>query len=187
MDQDSEEQLIVLFDENGTPTFNTPDSKGVFLGVSALYKFEHEDKIFDDTDKLMGLSKSKPLKNDKISSLKALDIAQQIGKLDLTIVSKYISLKNNDLKEVTEIYMAFGNLSRIIYRGIKKERKTAHILHTQILEYCLFDIISSYILAHEVDSYTFEIYLDDWSYPTTDKHIVLQYASKNVEKNCENL
>src|SRR6266851_6419925 len=99
MNRDSEEKLIVLFDEFGTPTFNTPDSRGIFLGVAALYKFEHEDKIFDDSDKLMGLSKSKPLKNDKISTQKALDIAQQVGKHDLTIESKYISLKNNDLKE----------------------------------------------------------------------------------------
>jgi hypothetical protein len=187
MSRDPEEKLIVLFDEFGTPTFNKSNNKGIFLGVTALYKFEHEDKIFDDADKVMGLSKSKPLKNDKISSQKALDMTQQVGKHDLTILSKYISLKNNDLKEIIETYSKFGNLSRKIFRGIEKERKPAHILHTQISEYCLFDIISSHIVDHEVDSYIFEIYIDNWSYPTPDEHIVLKYAPENLEKQLREL
>ena len=60
MDQNSEEKLIVLFDEFGTPTFNILNNNSIFLGVTALYKFEDEDKVFNNADKLMGLSRSKP-------------------------------------------------------------------------------------------------------------------------------
>jgi hypothetical protein len=183
MTKKCEQNLIVLFDEFGTPSFKTPHGSGIFLGVSVLYKSKDQQTIFDYFDSLMGLSKSKPLKNDKISADKAVKIARALGKNEINIFSEYVDLKDQNLENVITNYELFGNMSRRLYRGIEKERKQAHILHTQLMESCLSDVVLEleYIETNVASSYIIEPFIDNWSYPLTDQYIVTDYASERLQ------
>lgn len=180
----TEKKIVVLFDEFGTPTFKNTNTSEFFLGVSALYEFSEEAKIFNALNTHMGLSNSKSLKNNRIDNKRANDIAQETINHNLRITAKYLNLSNPILHNYTDVYMKFGNFSRKLWRGVK-ERKDVHFLHSQILETCLFDIISRYVEGNVVGRYHFEICIDDWSYPETDTHIILEYSAESLQKHIQ--
>lgn len=182
MSNTSEKKIIVLFDEYGTPTLSVKRSQDIFLGVSVLYDSSKEEDIFNSCDAIMGLSKSRPLKNDLINVSKAINISKVIGKKDLSIQSKFLTLNKSALKEIIKIYKPFGDFTRELYRGIKKERKDAQILYPHILESCIYDIIARYLESEDVGKYVFEIFIDDWGFPKTDEHIALGYGKSSLEK-----
>ena len=182
MSDDFEKKIIVLFDEYGTPTLSLNRVQDIFLGVSVLYELSEEDNIFNRCDTIMGLSKSKPLKNDQISVSKAIDISKVLGKQALSISAKYLTLNNPALKDIIEIYKPFCNFTREIWRGIKKERKDVQILYPQILERCIFDIIARYLESVDSGKYVFQIFIDDWGFPKPDEHIALNFGKSSLEK-----
>ena len=47
-----ERQIVVLFDEQGTPTFGTKRYTDWFLGVAVVYDLEKETEIFSTCDAL---------------------------------------------------------------------------------------------------------------------------------------
>ncbi|MCH7519535.1 MAG: hypothetical protein IH964_10995, partial [Candidatus Dadabacteria bacterium] len=71
----NQSEIIVLFDEFGTPSFKDINTNNYFMGVSALYELDKEEDILNALDQSMGLSKSKPLKNDKIGKQRAITIS----------------------------------------------------------------------------------------------------------------
>ena len=179
----TEKKIVVLFDEFGTPTFKNTNTSDYFLGVAVLYELSDEDKIFNALNMLMGLSNSKPLKNDRIDNHRAVNIAKEICKHNLYITAKYIKLTDNILRKNTENYILFGNFSRRIFRGVD-EGKDVHFLHSQILETCLFDIISRF-LDKSIGKHRFEISIDNWNYPRTDIHIIVDYSSESFQKHIQ--
>ena len=180
----TEKKIVVLFDEFGTPTFKNNNTSDFFLGVAALYELSDEDKIFNALDGHMGLSNTKSLKNGRIKVARANEIAKEIVKHDVKINAKYLDLTNPLLHHYTEFYTKFGNFSRNLWRRVK-DSKDAHFLHSQILEDCLFDIISRFIEDNTPGKYRFEICIDDWSYPTTDRNIVLEYSPQSLQKHIQ--
>ncbi|MEW6144482.1 MAG: hypothetical protein AB1598_05635 [Thermodesulfobacteriota bacterium] len=180
-----EKEIIVLFDEFGTPTFKNNNTSDYFLGVAVLYELSDEDQIFNALDRLMGLSNSTSLKNDRIENQRAVNIAKQICQHNLYITAKCIDLANNILRNNTENYTLFGNFSRRIFRGVD-ERKDAHFLHSQILGTCLFDVISRF-LEKNTGKHRFEILIDNWNYPKTDIHIIVDYSTESLQQRLKEL
>ena len=187
MDNLANKRLIVLFDEFGTPTFNFKSNEEIFLGVSVLYDLEKENEIFNDCDKELGLSKSKPLKNNKISVNKAKTISHILGKQSFIISAKYLNLDNSELKNIVDDYKNIGDLSRKIYRGVG-ERKVAHILYSAVLNECLFNIVADYLESfNSVNNCCFEIYIDDWSIPVADKNLFIEDLKLSLKSKMESL
>ena len=181
-----EKKMVVLFDEFGTPSLKDSNIHNYFLGVSIPYELSNEYKIFNALDEHAGLSNSKPLKIDKIKKHRANVIANVIADLDVYISANYIDLTNLVLRCYLPIYAEFGNISRRLWRNSDK-RKDSHILHSQILESCLFEIISTYTEENKTGKYHFEICIDDWSYPKTDTHIILDYSAEMLQKHIQEL
>ena len=177
-------KVLVLFDEFGSPTFDKGNN--TFVGVAVLYEHSEECEIFNSLKELMGLSNSKPLKNDRISKGRAIRIAKEIAHQNIKVNVKYLNLTNTTLREYTKTYTVFGNFSRKLWRGIEG-RKDAHFLHSQVLQSCLFDIISRYTAISTIQKHHIEIIVDDWSYPKTDTHIVLDYSAENLQKHIQEL
>lgn len=134
----------------------------------------------------MGLSNSKPLKNDRISKDRAIRIAREVAQQNIKINVKYLDLTNPTLQEYTNTYTVFGNFSRKFWRGVGG-RKDAHFLHSQVLQSCLFDIIDRHTAISTIQKHRIEIIMDDWSYPKTDTHIILDYSAENLQKHIQDL
>jgi len=183
----SDKHLTVLFDESGTPTFSQKNNSTYFLGVALLYETKDEATILNDIKSTIGLSKSKPVKNDRLSSQKVIDCAKILGTKNIYISARYVQLDNSDLRAILQDYEKFGNLSRELYRGITTERKIAQILHSQIMGECIADLILTYAPEHLADSYIFEPYIDNWSYAKPDQHIITEFTPENLERKLREL
>jgi len=180
-------QKIVLFDEIGTPTFSEDRETDSFLGVSCTYKFSDELNIFEKCNNLFGLSNSNPKKNNKIKSNIAINIADLIGLLPVQIVVRKLKLNDTKFKQSSETYEKFSNDSRLLFRNIYKPRPIAQILHSNILNDCLFDVIVNHLEKCSELEFHYDIFIDNWSIPILDNHIYLQFINKSLEEKIKSL
>ena len=177
----NQSEIIVLFDEFGTPSFKDINTNNYFMGVSALYELDKEEDILNALDQSMGLSKSKPLKNDKIGKQRAITISNAAGKQDLHVTVGYLDLSDSELRQSIDTYLKFCDKSREKYRGIMKKRKETHFFHSQLSNHCLFDVIINYLINNS-GKYHFNIFIDDWIYPESDRDIALEYTPKKLQQ-----
>lgn len=70
-ENDIERQIIVLFDEHGTPTFGPKRETDWYLGVAVTYDLTDEKEILKTGSTLFGLFNRRPLKNWRISTGRA--------------------------------------------------------------------------------------------------------------------
>ena len=173
-------KVNILFDEQGTPNLNSKRETDYFLGVSVAYKIEFENELFRNCNDLFGLSNSKQMKNDKISSSRALDIAKLLSNLDLQINIYYLDLCNKELHSTVELYEEFSTVFRKKFRNVRP-RPIPQILYSQILEHTLFMGISDYMKTNQITS-KFSIYVDNWSFPECDVSIALNTSGHSLEK-----
>ena len=174
-----EENVVILFDEQGTPTFRNRETD-IFLGVAVAYKIENEEKIFQNCKNDFGLANSKPLKNNKISSHRAIKISNLLLQLNINILVACINLSNPELQQVVTIYERFGNTLRKIHRNLR-ERPLAQILHKEIFDFVIYNIVNKYIEQHPY--YTrFSVHLDNWPFPVNDISIELEESSRIIEQ-----
>jgi len=129
---------------------------------------------------LFGLSKSKPLKNDKISHSRALEIAELLPELNLLINIYFLDLSDKDLQSTVKLNEDFSNIFREMYRNVR-QRPIAQILYNEVLGYTLFSSISDYIELHQISS-QFSIYVDNWTFPNCDSNISLKMRSKVLSR-----
>jgi hypothetical protein len=172
--------VIILFDEQGTPTFGDDRETDYFLGVAVTYKIELENELFGDYNDLLGLNRSRPMKNDKISFSRVNDIVEILAKSELQINIYYIDLSNSVLQSIVKLYEDFSNLFRTRYRNVR-ERPIAQILYNQLLDHTLFMSISDYMKYHQVTT-KFSINADNWCFPKCDVNIALNLTSSSLEK-----
>ncbi len=100
----SSEKIIVLFDEYGTPTLRQDRESEFFIGVGACYKNSDELIIFHQIEGLFGLRNKKPLKNNRISTERAIKISKELKQLPIFLVVVTIDLSNIDLIETVTEY-----------------------------------------------------------------------------------
>ncbi len=178
-------QVIILFDEQGTPTFRTDRETNSFLGVAITYDLYDEDNLLNQCNQLFGLSKTRPLKNKDISNTRVVNISNLLIELPIQIIISSVDLSNAEFEEVVTLYEEFGNVMRKRYRNIR-ERRLAHILHTKILDNCIYNSICDYAERNQRNS-IFSIYIDDWAIPENDVNIYLEDRSLSFHKKINSL
>jgi len=171
-------EIIILFDEQGTPTFRSDRDTKKFLGVCVAYNLKEEDKYFKEADNLFGLSNSKPLKNNKIKTSRAIEIAKLISNFDIFINIATVDLENNEFQNVISLYEEFGNLIRERERKIR-QRPKSQIIYSQILFPQIFRIIKQYI-GRKQSSANFSVFIDNWAFPENDLSLALELPSEII-------
>ena len=170
-------EIIVLFDEFGTPSFQDNSTNNFFVGVCTIYELSKEQEIFNAVDNLMGLSNTNPLKNNRITKNRARNISQIACTQPIEITAFYIDLQVQELHETTNLHMQFSDIERRLARGITKERKEANFFHSQLLNDCLSYILISFIMKRK-ENFNFQIFIDDCTYPEPDRIIALEDSTK---------
>jgi len=181
----SSEKIIVLFDEYGTPTLRNDRENKVFIGVATCYKNSDELNIFYEISELIGLQNNRPLKNNRITAERAIEIAKKIKQLPIFYVVVTIDLSNTDLIETVTEYQHISNQIRKKERNIK-ERPVAQIIHSKILSNCLFESITL-CLENSQDLKTFEIFIDAWSIPAKDVPLYLNFRTESLSRHISDL
>jgi hypothetical protein len=172
-------KMITLFDEYGTPTLKQDNRESeIFVGVAVSYKKSDEKKIFEKVEDIMGLNKSKPLKNAQISTRKVIRIAENLSLLPLYISVVSIDLSNQVFIETITEYHRISNEIRNCKRKIKG-RPIAQIIHSIVLSSCLFEVITL-CLETSLKLNEFNVFIDNWSIPEKDISIYLKYRSESL-------
>lgn len=179
------ERMTILFDEYGTPTFRKDRENEFFIGVGIGYKQSDEEEIFYKVGDLIGLQKIKSLKNNKISNKRAAEIAKTLKQLPLFLVVVAMNLSDQDLINTVSEYCSISNKIRENERELKG-RPIAQILHSRVLDNCLFESIT---LCIENDPYlnNFDVFIDNWSIPNEDISIYLNLRSESFSRQISNL
>ena len=175
----SERQIIVLFDEQGTPTFTPDRETDWFLGVTVTYDLADEEQIFSYCSELFGFSKTKPLKNRHIDNVRAERISDIVIELPVQLVVKAVKLGNDEFQQVVTAYERRGNMLREEYRQAG-ERNIAQILYSQILVETVFDSIQDYMKRHLASS-SISVYVDHHCFPREDIRIHLKVWPKLIQ------
>ena len=174
------EKMIILFDEYGTPTLREDRENKFFVGVALSYNVLNETMIFNQMKDLSGLENQNPLKNNKITTKRAIAIANKLKQLPAFIVTVFIDLSNKDFIETIRVYYPLSNKIREVERNIKG-RKIAQFIHSKVLERCLFDSITL-CCEHINATKSFNIFIDAWSIPREDIYIYLNYRADSLSR-----
>jgi hypothetical protein len=177
----SANNLILLFDEQGTPTFRPDREMDVFLGIAVLYSIFHEDHIFKSTKALFGLSNSKPLRNNRISGDRIDEISKLLYSLPVQLSIASVNLSDSQFQQSVKLHEKLGDQLRPRHRSVKG-RPLAHIIHQFVLVECIFQSIWNYSGRTQRNS-RFLIHIDDWSIPISDRNIYLEELSRLLEVN----
>lgn len=180
MNMEDHNNIIVLFDEHATPVFGPSRQKDYFVGVGVTYNLQDEKQIFSACESLFGLGNAKPLKNQRIGTSRAVEISKLLIKLPIQIVISKLDLTDKNFEDKVNVYEELGDFMRSIHRDVSG-RPLAQILHSRILDPALFESISRY-LEYVPKNSIFEIYIDNWSFPESDKEMILQDTSKSLEE-----
>lgn len=177
--------VTVLFDESGTPQIGNNDRTDWFLGVVVRYDQSAENEIFFKCTKEFGLSKTKPAKNDSIGCSRAIRIAKLLAGLPLSIFVSGVRIANPEYCKTIVDYARLGNIARKEHRQIR-ERPIAQIMHSQVIDHCLFHSITDYFEASGGDA-EFSVYIDNWSIPQYDVEIYLELRARLLNEHISTL
>ena len=181
----NKQDLILLFDEQGTPTFGNSRETDFFLGIGIIYNNIDEETIFNQCYDLFGLSNTNPLKNQRISNSRANDISRIVENLPIKITICKINLSDREFQDVVNLYGEFGTAMRKIHRQIRG-RPISQILHTHILSDTLYISVTLYVKQYTCDS-NFSIFIDNWSMPVNDIEIELSKRCQTLQQNTNDL
>lgn len=169
--------VTVLFDESGTPQVRNNDQTDWFLGVAVRYDQSAENAIFSECKSEFGLSNTTPLKNDRIKNSRAVRIAELLAGLPLSIFVSGVNIADPKYREIIVEYERFGNKARANHRPESRERSIAQIIHSRVLDHCLFHSIMDYFEVGGGDA-AFSVFIDNWSIPIEDIDTYLGYRTK---------
>ncbi len=169
--------VTVLFDESGTPQVGNNDQTDWFLGVAVRYDQSAENAIFSEYKSEFGLSNTTPLKNDRIKNSRAVRIAELLAGLPLSIFVSGVNIADPKYREIIVEYERFGNNARANHRPESRERPIAQIIHSHVLDHCLFHSIMDYFEVGGGDA-AFSVFIDNWSIPIEDIDTYLGYRTK---------
>lgn len=173
--------MTVLFDESGTPAISNDQRTDWFLGVGVAYNQSDEEAIFSKVNSTFGLTNSKPLKNWSITNSRAVDIANLLAGLPVSICVSHLDTANATFRKIILEYERFVEKARQAFRQVRK-RPIAQIIHSYVLDHCLFNLITGYFEAGRGDA-AFAVFIDDWSIPKNDIEISLKQCATSLCKN----
>ena len=178
--------VTVLFDESGTPQIGINDQTDWFLGVAVRYDQSPENVIFSRCKREFGLSNTTPLKNDRIKNSRAIRIAELLAGLPLSLFVSGVNIVDPEYREIIVEYERFGNKARANHRPESRERPIAQIIHSHVLDHCLFHSITEYFEAGGRDA-AFSVFIDNWSIPIDDIDTYLRYRTKLLKQSISSL
>jgi hypothetical protein len=170
--------MVVLFDESGTPSISDDQRTDWFLGVGVAYEQSDEEVIFFKCEADFGLANSKPLKNYGITNSRAVSIAKLLADLPVSIYISSLNTANPTLRKIIVDYECFGEKARQEFRQARK-RPIPQIIHSYVLDHCLFHLITGYFEAGGRDA-AFAVFIDDWSIPENDIDISLVHRATSL-------
>ena len=176
--------MVVLFDESGTPGISNDEKTDWFLGVGVAYEQSAEEIIFSECKKPFGLAKTRPLKNDQITNDRAVIIANLLANLPVSISISTVNTADPTFRSTIVDYECFTKKARES-RQVRK-RPIAQIIHSQVLDHCLFHLITGHFEAGEGDA-AFAIFIDNWSIPQNDVDIYLEYRATSLNRRISSL
>lgn len=179
-ENDIERQVIVLFDEQGTPTFRPERETDWFLGATVTYDLSDEEQMFSSCSELFGLSKTKPLKNRHIDNARAEQISDIAIELPIQLVARSVNLANDEFQQVLTVYQQLAGELRKKHRQVKGSN-IAQRLYSQILVGTVFTSVIGYMERHRVSS-AISVYVDHWSLPRDDQEILLKDWPKGIQR-----
>ena len=168
----TDEHVTVLFDESGTPQIASTVRTDWFLGVSVRYSQTEESGIFRKSVDAFSLSRKNPRKNEQISGCRAFRIAELLGGLPASIFVSGVNTADPVYRKTITDYVDFANTARKEVRQAR-ERPITQIMHSQVIDHCLFHSITGYFEAGGGDT-EFSVYIDNWSIPQADVEILLE-------------
>ena len=118
---------------------------------------------------------NKPRKNERISNSRAMRIARLLTGLPVSIFVSGVNAADPEYRKIIGDYERFGNKARKEYRQVR-ERPIAQIMHSRVLNHCLFHSITGYFEAGGGDA-AFSVFIDNWSIPQNDVEIYLEYSA----------
>ena len=177
--------IIVLFDESGTPAITDDPRTDWFLGVGVAYEQLAEKVIFSRCKDAFGLANIKPLKNDRIGNARAVCIAKLLADLPVSIFVSRVNTADPEYREIIVDYECFGNKARQEFRQVR-ERSIPQIIHSHILDHCLFHLITGYFEAGGLDA-AFAVFIDNWSIPENDINISLSFRVESLYERISSL
>ena len=172
-------EILILFDESGTPSFDKDTN--LFIGVSLLYFKVDEQRIIISCDETFGLSKTKPLKNNKIGKKRVIKMAECLGKLPVLIVLMTIDMLNSKLRDIVNNHKTLSDEIRKVFRNDIRDQSVSQIVYRQVLEECLFKIIVQHLKPYPNLNFDYYPFVDNWSFPKADEHILLNYHTESLE------
>jgi len=172
--------MVVLFDESGTPAISNDQRTDWFLGVGVAYEQSDEEAIFSKCETDFGLANSKPLKNYRITNTRAVNIAKLLADLPVSIYVSRVNTANPAFRKIIVDYECFGESARRKFRQARK-RPIPQIIHSHVLDHCLFNVITGYFEAGGGDA-TFAVLIDDWSIPENDIDISLRQRAASLQE-----
>lgn len=171
--------MTVLFDESGTPEIGNNDRTDWFLGVAVRYDRSAENEIFSECRNEFGLSNTKPRKNDRIKNSRATRIAELLANLPVSMFVSGVNTADPEYREIIVEFERFGNKTRAQYRPESRQRPIAQIIHSQVLDHCLFHSITDHFEARNEDA-AFSVFIDNWSIPEDDVEIYLELRARSL-------
>ena len=177
-------KMVALFDESGTPAIKDDERTDWFLGVGVGYEKSAEKTIFAECESASGLAKKEPLKNYYITNSRAVCVATILADLPAWISVSRVNTANPTYRKVVVDYEVFGNKIRQS-RHFPRRRK-AHIIHSHVLDHCLFHLITRPFEAGEGDA-VFSVFMDNWSIPKKDIDIYLKKRTTSLRKSISSL
>ena len=179
------QNMVVLFDESGTPTIKDDPRTDWFLGVGIAYEQSAEEMIFARCKDAFGLAKSRPLKNDGIGNSRAVCIAKILADLPVSLFVSRVNTADPKYRETLVDYEDFGNKVRQEFRQVR-ERPVAQIIHSHVLDYCLFHLITDYFEQSGGDA-AFTVFIDNWSIPEKDIDISRNFRAESLYERISSL
>ena len=174
------QEVVILFDEQGTPTFAYGGDSCHFLGVGVAYNLSGENSMFERCSTLFGLAKKKPLKNYQIAFSRAIEISELIPALPMQVVVVSVDLSDQELQSVIQLYKNFGDYFREKERHVRKV-PIAQILYRQVLVNTIFYSVTRYIECTRAGAH-FLPFMDSWSIPEADQPIILKEQIESLVK-----
>jgi hypothetical protein len=177
---------IFLFDEYGTPTFESGRESDVFIGVSCLYNKSDEKNIFESVNSIIGLNNERTKKSTELSANGSISFARAISKHNIDLTVAYLDLKDPDLEAITNDYSRIGNKVRLQtraqYEPNIRERKISHIIHSNILATSMFEPVANLLRNTTFPLYLIEPYIDELAIPKCDLQHYLILRAKSIEE-----
>ncbi|MDE3000764.1 MAG: hypothetical protein OXU79_16950 [Gemmatimonadota bacterium] len=182
----SNNDLTVLFDESGTPQIVGKYRNEWFLGCGVRYEQSAETEIFARCYEAVGLSKNRPMKNHRISIDRVIRIARILTDLPLSTNVSGIDTIDPEFRKIVKNYRRFVKNVRATHRPEVRDRAIGQIIHSQVLDHCLFHSVSGYFEAGGHDAHV-SVFIDNWSVPNDDAGVYLEERAGSLDRSITSL